>query len=84
MRSGETVTSSVQAQTVSDIESIYEASTPVKWQIANTSGANNRTKGSVIASGSVVLTQLTLNGPNRQNATYDAQLTGWGIYNVGA
>jgi hypothetical protein len=31
-----------------------------------------------------VLTQLTLNGPNRQNATYDAQLTGYGDYTVAA
>ena len=80
----DTITSSVMSQMLSDIESIYEAGTPVKWKICNVSGANQRTAGSVIASGSVLLTQLTLNGPNRQNATYDAQLTGYGAYTVGA
>lgn len=84
MRSGETISSAVAGKTVADLETIYEASTPVKWQIANVSGNNHRTKGSVIASGSVVVTQLTLNGPNRQNATYSAQLTGWGAYTVGS
>lgn len=84
MRSGETITSGVEANTIADIIDIYESSAPVKWQIANVSGANNRDKGAVIASGAVVITSLTLNGPNRQNATYDAQLNGYGIYTVGA
>lgn len=84
VKSGEVITSTVQGQDFSSIEAIYETSTPVKWQIANVSGANNRTKGTVIASGSAVVTQLTLNAPNRQNATYDTQLTGYGIYTVGA
>lgn len=84
VRSGETIESAVAAKTVADIISIYEASTPVKWQIANVSGDNHRTKGSVIASGSVVITQLTLNAQNRQNATYSTSLTGWGAYTVGA
>lgn len=84
VRSGDTITSTVQAQDFASIEDIYEASTPVRFQIANTSGANNRTKGAIICSGSVVITQLTLNAPNRQNATYDAQLTGYGIYTVAA
>ena len=84
MRSGDTITSSVQAQTLADIESIYENSLPVKFQIANVSGDNQRTKGSVLVSGSVVITQLTLNGPNRQNATYDASFNGYGIYTVGS
>lgn len=84
MRSGDNVTSTVQGQSLSDVMSIYEASEPVKWQIAAVSGTNNRDKGAVIASGSVVITSLTLNGPNRQNATYDAQLNGYGIYTVGA
>lgn len=84
VRSNDTITSAVAAQDLASIESIYEAGTPVKWQIANVSGSNQRTKGSVIASGSVLLTQLTLNGPNRQNADYTAQLTGYGAYTVGA
>ena len=84
VRSADTITSSVQGQNLASIEDIYEAGTPVRFQIANTSGANNRTKGAIICSGSVVVTQLTLNAPNRQNATYDTQLTGYGIYTVAA
>ena len=84
MGGDETITSQVDGQTIANIEDIYEASQPVKWKIANTSGDNNRTAGATIVSGSVVITQLTLNGPNRQNATYDAQLTGYGDYTVGA
>ena len=84
VRGNDTITSAVAAQDLSSIEEIYEAGTPVKWKICNVSGANQRTAGAVIASGSVLLTQLTMNGPNRQNATYDAQLTGYGAYTVGA
>ena len=84
VRGNDTITSAVAGKTLADIESIYEAGTPVKWKICNVSGANQRTAGAVIASGSVLLTQLTLNGPNRQNATYDAQLTGYGAYIVEA
>lgn len=84
IKSGETITSAVAGQSLSDLEDIYEASSPVKWQIANVSGDNQRTKGNVIASGSVVITTLTLNGPNRQNADYTAQLNGYGAYTVGA
>lgn len=84
VRGGDTITSQVQAQGLSELEAIYEAGTPVKFQIANVSGANQRTKGSVIVSGSVILSQLTINAPNRQNATYDAQLNGYGAYTVGA
>ena len=84
VRGNDTITSAVLVQDLASIESIYEAGTPVKWKICNVSGANQRTAGAVIASGSVLLTQLTLNGPNRQNATYDAQLTGYGAYTVGS
>lgn len=84
MRSGEVISSLVDGVAVADVMSIYEAGTPVKFQIANVSGNNNRTKGSVIVSGSVIISSLTLNGPNRANATYDASLTGWGDYTVGS
>ena len=82
--SNETITSSVDGYVLDDLMTIYELSNLLYWQIANVSGANNRTKGAIICSGSVVITQLTLNAPNRQNATYDAQLTGYGIYTVAA
>ena len=84
VRSSDTITSTVGGLGFDSIEDAYEAGIPVKFQIANTSGANNRTKGAVICSGLVVITQLTLNAPNRQNATYDTQLTGYGIYTVAA
>ena len=82
--SGETITSAVTGQTYADIEEIYEASAPVKWLIANVSGDNNRTKGSVICSGSCVITSLNLSAANRQVATYDATLNGYGDYTVGS
>lgn len=84
VRSGETITSQVGAKTLADLESIYEAGTPVKFKIANVSGDNNRTASSTIVSGSVVLTQLAINGPNRQNADYTATLNGYGDYEVAA
>ena len=84
VRSGETITSAVGAKGLADLETIYEAGTPVKWKISNVSGDNNRTASSTIVSGSVILTQLTLNGPNRQNADYTANLNGYGDYTVAA
>jgi len=84
VKSGDTITSTVQGQDFASIEDIYEAGVPVRFQIANTSGANNRTKGAVICSGSVVVTQLTLNAPNRQSSVYTTTLTGYGIYTVAA
>jgi len=84
MRSGDTITSAVGAKSLADLETIYEAGTPVKWMIANVGGDNNRTASSTIVSGSVLLTQLTQNGPNRQNADYTAQFNGYGDYSVAA
>ena len=84
MRSGEAITSAVAAKTVADLQAIREAGTPVKWKIANVSGDNNRTASSTIVSGSVLLTQLTLNGPNRQTADYQATMQGYGAYEVSA
>ena len=84
VRSGETITSAVGAKGLADLETIYEAGTPVKWKIANVGGDNNRTASSTIVSGSVLLTQLAINGPNRQNADYKATLNGYGDYTVAA
>ena len=84
VRGNDTITSAVGAQALADIEEIYEAGTPVKWQIANVSGDNQRTKGSILASGSCLLTQLSIQAPNRQNATYQATLQGYGAYSVGS
>lgn len=84
VRSGDVITSSVPAQALADIEDIYEASAPVKFIIANVSGANQRTKGTTIVSGSVIVSQLAINAPNRQNADYTTTLTGFGPYTVAA
>ena len=84
MRGNDTITSAVGAKSLADIEAIYETSQPVKWQIANVSGDNQRTKGTVIVSGSCLIQTLTLNGSNRQNADYTAQLIGFGVYTVGS
>ena len=84
MRGSDNIVSAVGAQNLADIEVIYENGTPVKWQIANVSGDNQRTKGSIIVSGSVILQTLTLNGPNRNNADYTSQLAGYGEFVVSA
>ena len=84
VRSGETITSQVAGKGLADLEDIYEAGTPVKFQIANVSGDNQRTKGSVIISGSVIVSQLQISASSKQNVTYTASLNGYGAYNVGS
>lgn len=83
VRSGETITSLVAGKTYADLQDIMDNSLPVKWKIANVSGANNRTAGTVIASGLVQITQLNANGP-LTDADYTATLTGYGAYTVGS
>lgn len=84
VRGNDTITSAVDAFGLSEIEALKEDGEPVKWQIANTSGDNQRTKCAVIASGSCIIQTLTLNGPTRADATYSAQLLGYGAYTVGS
>ena len=84
VRSGESITSQVDAMDLNDLETIYKTGTPVLWQIANVSGDNNRTKGSVIVSGSALLTQLQINAAVKQSSTYQATLNGYGDYTVGS
>lgn len=84
VRGNDTITSGVSAQDLASLEDIYETGTPVKWQIANVSGDNQRTKGSIICSGSCLLTNLSIQAQNRTTATYQATLTGYGAYTVGA
>ena len=82
VRGNDTITSAVLGQDLASIEEIYEAGTPVKWKIANVGGDNQRTASSTIVSGSCLLTQLSIQAQNRQNATYQATLTGYGAYTV--
>lgn len=84
VRGGDTITSAVAGQGYADILEIFEAGTPVKFQIANVSGANQRTKGTVIMSGSVVITALNVSSQVKTTIAYDATLTGWGDYTVGS
>ena len=84
VRSGDTITSAVGGKSLADLETIYDNATMVKWQIANTSGANNRTKNAVIVSGTAILSSLSINAAVKQNSTYTATLTGYGAYTVGA
>ena len=78
VESNETITSSVDGYELSDLMALYEAGQQFGWEIANTSGDNNRTIGTVIAQGNALLTTLTINAANRQAATYTAQFTGYG------
>ena len=84
VRGNDTITSGIDGQDLAAIEEIYEAGTPVKWKIANVGGDNQRTASSTIVSGSCLLTSLSIQAANRSNATYDATLTGYGTYTVGA
>jgi predicted secreted protein len=84
VKSDEVITSSVDGKSYNDLCDIFHAAQPVKFQIANVSGANNRTKGSVIISGSVIVASIENQNPNRANATYSATLNGYGAYTVGA
>jgi len=84
VRGNDTITSSVEGQDLASIEDIYESGTPVRWKIANVGGDNQRTASSTIISGSCLLTSLQISAQNRNNATYQATLTGYGAYTVGA
>ena len=83
VRSGDSITSTVAGKTLADIEDIYETSAPVRFIIANTVGANNRTIQSQIVKGSVVITNLQLTAANRQSAEYQTTLNGFGDYELG-
>jgi len=82
--SNETITSAVGGQTLGTLMEYYEASDLLYWQIANVSGDNQRTKGSVICSGQCRISSIAVNAANRQVATYDTSLAGYGDYTVGA
>jgi predicted secreted protein len=83
-KSNETITSTVGEQTFDTLQEYYENKTLVYWKIANAGGDNNRTPSTTIASGMARITNLTLNAPNRQVATYDSSFAGYGDFTVGA
>ncbi len=82
VRGADNITSSVDGQDLASLEDIYEAGTPVKWKIANVTGDNQRTAASTIVRGSCLITQLSIQAQNRQSATYQATLTGYGDYDT--
>ena len=82
VRGNDTITSETLAQDLASIEDIYEAGTPVRWKICNMTGDNQRTIASELVNGFAIINSLTINAPSRQNATYTAQLQGYGAYNV--
>lgn len=84
VRSSDVVTSTVAGKDFASIIDIYKNGIPVNFAIANTSGANHRTKGTTIVSGKVIISQLQANSPNRQNVDYTTTLNGYGEYTVGA
>lgn len=84
VKSNETITSSVDGQVLDTLMDYYEGSTLMYWKIANTGGDNNRTPSTTIASGMARITSIAINAANRQVATYDTSLAGYGDFTVGA
>lgn len=56
----------------------------LSWKIAFVSGDNNRTIGKTLCSGSGKVTGLTMEGTNRQKATYRGTLNIYGPVTVGS
>lgn len=81
-RGDDVITSQVGAKGLADLMTIKETCEPVKWEIANVTGDNQRTKTTTIVSGSAIIQTLTINNPNRNNSDYTVQFAGYGIYTV--
>lgn len=84
VKSNETITSSVLGASAADMQNLIQEGATVPFQIANVSGDNNRTKGTVLVSGNALITNFELNAPNRTVASYTVQMQGYGDYTVGA
>ena len=84
VRSNDNITSSVPGASADNMQYLIRQGTTVPFQIANVSGDNNRTKGTIIVSGDALITNFELNAPNRQVASYTVQMQGYGDYTVGA
>jgi hypothetical protein len=81
LRSGETIAeSAAAAHSPTAMLSIYEAGLPVRFRICNASGRNNRDMGDFIIYGKAIITNMTLNGVNRQKADYNLTMQGVGMY----
>ena len=84
VRSNDNITSSVLGASAGDMQNLIQEGATVPFQIANVSGDNNRTKGTILVSGDALITNFELNAPNRQVASYTVQMQGYGDYTVGA
>ena len=58
--------------------------TPLYWRICLMEGTNNRTVVAEVASGQAKLTQWSAQAQNKQNVTFNYQLTGFGAITPGA
>ena len=84
VKSNDTITSSVPGASAANIQNLIEQGATVPFQIANVSGDNNRTKGTILVSGNALITNFELSAPNRTVASYTVQMQGYGDYVVGA
>lgn len=73
----------LESNGVNTLETLFLAGTRIYWKIANVSGTNNRTVGDSIASGTGYIQQLTINAQNKQNATAQISITGYGEMTIG-
>ena len=81
LRSGETIAEGAQpAHTPNAILTYYEACLPVLFRLCNVTGRNNRDMGTMIINGQAIITNMTLNGANRQKADYNLTMQGVGMY----
>lgn len=84
VRSNDNIASSVPGASAGDMQDLIVQGATVPFQIANVSGSNNRTKGTILVSGNALITSFELSAPNRQVASYTVQMQGYGDYTVGA
>lgn len=71
------------AKTLNDIEAGV-SDTEIDWEIALASGANNRTKGTVICQGKGKITNMQATGAVGSNATYSGTINVFGPMTVPA
>lgn len=77
IRSGETITSLERSKDLQALLADYSGD--VVWRIGTASGPNNR-QVTPLVTGTAIITSITLNGPNRQKATYSFQMQGVGAF----
>ncbi len=71
------------AKTLGDMTDAV-SDTPVSWKVVTVSGANNRVIGKTICSGQGKVVNISMQGQNRQRATYSGTINMYGKPTVGA